>query len=123
MRMTKNKAAILEALTTTTDDECLEWGAPPRSAATVAAMLDKPDHRPTARTLRLMEQQGLVVAETRGVDVWCAIAGHKHYEKQLKCYWPAEDLESVRAGAQAWCDGADERKEKAWQSMKKTFFG
>lgn len=123
MRMTKNKAAILKSLSLTDADTCLEWGAPPRSAATVAAMLDKPDHRPVARTLRLMEQQGLVVAEVRPVDVWCAIAGHEHYEKNLKCYWPVENLESIKADAQAWLDGADERAEKAWQSMKTTLFG
>jgi len=119
MRMTENKRAILDALARADYETCLEWGPPPRNAAAVAVMIGKPDHRPVARTLRLMEQQGVVVAETRPVPVWCDIGRGGHYNKQLKCYWPAHDLEQAKAAAREWAEGADERAQNAWQAMER----
>lgn len=119
MRLTKNKIAILETLAAVDDWSCIEYGPPPRNAATVAAMMGKEDHRPIARTLRLMEQQGVVVAETRPVPVWCDIGRGGHYNKQLKCYWPAHDLEQAKAAAREWADGAEERAQNAWQAMER----
>ena len=46
----------------------LEWGPPPRNAATIAAMTDK-DTRTVARTLRNMEMQGFVSSEIKTVEV------------------------------------------------------
>ena len=118
MRMTKNKRAIMEALELADDGTCLEWGPPPRNATTVAAMLEKPDHRPIARTLRNLEQQGLVIAESQSVDVWCELRDNQgHFPKLLKCYLPARNQEAVRAKAADWNNGKDARSKKAMDAL------
>ena len=118
MRMTPNKRAILEALSLADDGTCLEWGPPPRSASTVAAILKKPDHRPIARTLRNLERQGLVIAESQPIDVWCELRDNQgHFPKLLKCYWPATNQEAVRAKAAAWSNGKVARSEKAMDTL------
>lgn len=123
MRLTKNKLSILEALSKSDPDNCLEWGPPPRNAATVAAMLDKTDHRPIARTLRNMEAQGLVESETRPVDVWCQIAGIGHYPKKIRCYWSSRTKAQDKAAADEWNAGSKARSERALNHLLEKFYG
>ena len=118
MRMTNNKRRILEALAVTSDFANSEYGPPPRNAATVAAMLGNDDHRPIARTLRNLEQQGLVIAESQSVDVWCVLRDNQgHFPKLLKCYWPARNQEAIRAKAADWNNGKDARSKKAMDAL------
>ena len=83
MRLTKNKNAILNALSDTHPETMLKWGLPPRNAATIAAMTNK-DTRTVARTLRNMEMQGLVSSEIKTVEVWTELKYKQaHFPKQL----------------------------------------
>lgn len=117
MRMTKNKIAILKALSATSGDDCLQWGAPPRSAATVAKMLGSSDHRKIARTLRQMHLQGLVIAQINPVDVWCAIGDRRCHPKQLKCYWNPETQARDQQAADEW----KAAQKKFWQDITISF--
>ncbi len=76
MRMTRNKQMILDVLAAVPDDEYL-------AAAAVAERLDK-RMSDVARTLRLMDEQGLVVSELRDVSV--ERPGIGFYTRSLKCY-------------------------------------
>jgi len=98
MRITQNKNRILEALGDLDETLCCELGQPPRNAACIALILGNVDPRQVARTLRLLERQGLVIGEVRPVDVWCNLKqGSNHYAKQLKCYWRTSTAEADRA--------------------------
>lgn len=120
--MTENKRRILEALSRADDYTCLEVGAPPRSAATIAALLEA-DMRTTARTLRQMEQQGLVVAEVRPVDVWADLKQRSgHHPRNLKCYWNAGQIDTDKAAAEQWKAGAHDRQEAAWLKLDAFLF-
>ena len=116
MRMTNNKRCILEALSLTDDYANLEWGAPPRNAATVSVILGR-DTSNVARTLRNMERQGLVQAEDRMVDAWCEVPKPGHYPRKMRCYWRADTIEQDKAAADAWQAGSKERARKAEEKM------
>lgn len=113
MRLTHNKRLILEALS---NPDYLEHGPPPRSAATVASLIGK-CHRQVARTLRLMESQGLVISEMRPVPVWVEIGRPGHREKALRCYWNAERLEQDQALVAEWEQGSRARAEAALDKL------
>lgn len=113
MRLTHNKRLILEALS---NPDYLEHGPPPRSAATVASLIGK-CHRQVARTLRLMESQGLVISEMRPVPVWVEIGRPGHREKALRCYWNAERLDLDRLAAAEWRQGSQARAEAALDKL------
>lgn len=110
MRMTKNKRRILEALALTDDDTMSMYGAPPRSAATVAQIAELSDVANVARTLRNMEADELVTSEVREVDTWCEVPKPGHYPRKLKCYWPVAGLDGVKEGIARYEDGAPERQ-------------
>ncbi|MCA1773951.1 MAG: hypothetical protein LC677_15625 [Halomonas sp.] len=114
--MTDNKRRILEALSLTNDHANLEWGTPPRNAATVASILSL-DVSNVARTLRNMEHQGLVQAEDRMIDVWCEVPKPGHYPRLMRCYWCIETMEQDKAAADAWQAGSKERSRKAEEKM------
>lgn len=116
MRMTNNKRCILEALSLTDDYANLEWGTPPRNAATVATILNL-DVSNVARTLRNMERQGLVQAEDRMVDVWCEVPKPAHYPRQMRCYWRTDTMGQDKAAADTWQAGSKERGRKAEEKM------
>lgn len=80
MRMTRNKQMILNVLAAAPDDEYL-------AAAAVAERLDK-RMSDVARTLRLMDEQGLVVSKLRDVPV--ERPGIGFYTRSLKCYQRAD---------------------------------
>lgn len=80
MRMTRNKQMILDVLAAVPDDEYL-------AAAAVAERLDK-RMSDVARTLRLMDEQGLVVSKLR--DVLVERPGIGFYTRSLKCYQRAD---------------------------------
>lgn len=121
MRLTKNKRSILESLSDTHPESMLEWGPPPRNAATIAAMMSK-DTRTVARTLRGMEAQGLVSSEIKAVDVWSELKYKQgHYPKQLKCYWNTENYEQDKTAADEWISGAQARSEAAWKVFCERF--
>lgn len=113
MRLTKNKRLILEAIS---NPNYLEWGPPPRSATTIATITGK-CHRQVARTLRLMERQGLVTSEARPVQVWVEIGRPGHRDKMLRCYWNTERLEHDQAAAAEWVQGSKQRSEYAMDSL------
>lgn len=93
MRTTKNKQLILEALAPVSHDEGVETGHPPFSASQVAIKLEK-DISNVIRSLKTMEQQGLVVAEVRGKDVWNDLKGSCNIgTRKLTCYWRADHIE------------------------------
>lgn len=109
MRLTNNKRLILDAISC---PYYLEYGPPPRSAANIANIIGK-CHRQVARTLRLMERQGLVVSESRPVDVWVDIGRPGSYPKALRCYWSTERLEHDQAAAAEWRASANARADAA----------
>lgn len=113
MRLTSNKRLILEAIS---NPNYLEWGPPPRSAATIATIIGK-CHRQVARTLRLMERQGLVISEVRPVAVWVEIGRPGHRDKMLRCYWSTERLEHDQTAAAEWVQGSKQRSEHAMESL------
>src|SRR5690554_3649758 len=113
MRLTHNKRLILEALS---NPDYLEHGPPPRSAANIARIVGK-CHRQVARTLRLMERQGLVISETRPVPVWVEIGRPGHQDKALRCYWNAGRLEHDRLAAAEWKRGSRARSEIALDKL------
>lgn len=113
MRLTNNKRLILEALSS---PDYLEWGPPPRSAATIATIIGK-CHRQVARTLRLMERQGLVISEKQAVQVWVEIGRPGHRDKTLRCYWNAGRLEHDRLAAAEWKRGSRARSEIALDKL------
>ncbi|WP_075882043.1 helix-turn-helix domain-containing protein [Vreelandella massiliensis] len=82
MRMTRNKQMILDLLASEPEDEYLP-------AAAVAERLGK-RMTDVARTLRLMEDQGLVVSVVREVPV--DRPGLGTYTRALKCYQRAVDI-------------------------------
>lgn len=77
MRMTRNKQMILDVLAAASGGEYL-------SAAVVAERLDNKRMSDVARTLRLMEEQGLVRSEVRHLSV--DRPGFGSYVRALKCY-------------------------------------
>ncbi|WP_143084174.1 hypothetical protein [Halopseudomonas formosensis] len=113
MRLTNNKRLILEALSS---PDYLEHGPPPRNAATVAGIIGK-CHRQVARTLRLMERQGLVISEKQAVQVWVEIGRPGHRDKTLRCYWNAGRLEHDRLAAAEWKRGSRARSEIALDKL------
>lgn len=121
MRLTKNKLQILEALKAVDDWEAKETGQAPFSARDVQEKIGG-DLQNIARTLRAMEAQGLVIAETIQRDQWFELNGATHYEKARKCYWAVPTMEEDKATAKRWYDGAEERQERAWEQMKAAFF-
>lgn len=117
MRMTENKRRVLDALGLVDDDTNLQWGAPPRSAATVAGITGSPDVSNTARTLRSLENQKLAISEIREVDQWCEVPKPGHYPRKTKCYWRAETIEQDKAAAEKWEAGSKERSERALDKL------
>tara|TARA_R110000772_G_scaffold73331_2_gene160358 strand:- start:1750 stop:1995 length:246 start_codon:yes stop_codon:yes gene_type:complete len=81
MRMTRNKQMILDVLAASPGGEYL-------SAAVVAERLDNKRMSDVARTLRLMEDQGLVRSEVRNLPV--DRPGFGSYVRALKCYQVAQ---------------------------------
>lgn len=80
MRMTQNKQLILDALASVPGDEFLP-------AVAIAEKLGK-RMSDVARTLRLMDEQGLVVSKLRDVSV--ERPGLGFYTRSLKCYQRAD---------------------------------
>ncbi len=113
MRLTNNKRLVLEAIS---NPDYLEFGPPPRSAATIATIIGK-CHRQVARTLRLMERQGLVISEVRPVAVWVEIGRPGHQDKMLRCYWSIERLEHDQAAAAKWEQGSEQRSDNAMDRL------
>jgi Fe2+ or Zn2+ uptake regulation protein len=119
MRMTENRRRILDAL------QCrdfLEHGTPPYNAATIATMIDAPNINNVGRTLRALEALGLVVPEKRAVPVWSEVQSG-HCNRVQCCYWNVETKEQDKAAAKEWLAGADERQEKALDTLITRFYG
>ncbi|NWL19931.1 hypothetical protein [Pseudomonas umsongensis] len=100
MRMTKNKAQVLEALAFIAD-----WDNvfPPHTAATVQRILKENleygdfDPANLIRTLKALVNQGLVKSDVTSVDVsgdtGCI---NRWYQREMTQYWPADlDLEAT----------------------------
>lgn len=100
MRMTKNKARVLEALAFIAD-----WDNvfPPHTAATVQRILKEDlehgdlDLANLTRTLKALVDQGLVKSAVTSVDVsgdtGCI---NRWYKREMPQYWPADlDLEEM----------------------------
>jgi CTP-dependent riboflavin kinase len=121
MRLTKNKKQILEALRAVDDREALETGQAPFSAKDVQEKIGG-NLQNIARTLRSMEDQGLVVSETVTRIQWFELNEPTHYEKARKCYWSVPTMDTDREVAKRWNDGKEARQERAWEEIKAAFF-
>tara|TARA_R110002096_G_scaffold5948_2_gene27309 strand:+ start:3466 stop:3879 length:414 start_codon:yes stop_codon:yes gene_type:complete len=113
MRMTENKRQILEALRGLYHNgEYFEYGPPPYCSADVV-LLAGGNVRNTSRTLKLMEEQGLVQSETVMRAQLCEVPKFGHYPRPVVCYWSTETIEDDQARANAWKAGAAERQRQA----------
>lgn len=122
MRMTENKRRILEALRGSMDDDFIEHGPPPYSAVDVTLMIGG-DVRNTARTLRNMAQQGLVVPEECLREQWSEVPKPGHYERLVACYWNASTREEDARRVRAWNDAAPARRQKAMEAFARLIAG
>lgn len=121
MRMTKNKRQILDTLRGLVDgDSFLEHGPPPYCAADVVLMAGG-NVRNVSRTLRLMEEHGLVHSETVIREQRCEVPKYGHYPRPVTAYWNTTTMEEDRARAKAWRDGSEERSRQAFQTMCERF--
>jgi len=111
MRNTKNKESILAVLRHTGPEDFFERGTPPYSVAEVARTLGA-DLSNTAKTLKLLENEGLVVREVATKLVWNGIS-KDHEQRRCVCYWVAATLDADREAARAWHDGAEARSDGA----------
>ena len=117
-RMTAKKRKVLETLEYLGAD-FLEWGTPPYAVSTLAEQMGT-DLSNLAKTMRSLEREGLVVRELAETDCWNAIA-QTFMPRRCVSYWLAATMEDDKARAKAWIDGADERSERAFQSMQAKF--
>lgn len=115
MRMTKKKAAILNALRAKGGIDFVEHGTPPYSAVDVANELQL-DLSNTVKTLKLLERDGLVVREVAPRETWNAILGDAT-DRTMNCYWNAATMEADKAAVQAWHAAADGLREKFIAAM------
>lgn len=97
----------------------LEYGAPPYNVADLAQSLDMDPSNLRAFLLAL-EREGLVIREYRKVETWNAIA-RAHMPRRCLCFWNAATMEQDRAAAQAWRDGAEARRDLAFENMFKPY--
>ncbi len=119
--MTENKRRILEALRGLHDGEnFIEYGPPPYCAADVVLMAGG-NVRNVSRTLKLMEDQGLVKSETIMRDQACEVPKFGHYPRPVTGYWRVETMAEDQARAKAWRAGAAERSEQALNKMFELF--
>ena len=109
-RMTQAKRAALDALAVL-GGNFFEWGAPPYALSKVAERLGV-DLSNLAKTMRLLERDGLVVREVVTRDCWNAIA-QRHIPRRCVSYWLAASMAQDKARATQWREGAAERAQSA----------
>lgn len=114
MRMTKTKRAALDALAEL-GSNFDEWGVPPYAVSDIARHIGA-DLSNLAKTMKLLEREGLVVREVAVRECWNAIA-HDHTPRRCVCYWLAATMEADKARAAEWEAGADERSQHAFASL------
>jgi hypothetical protein len=115
--MTENKRQILQALRGWyAGGDFLDYGPPPYCAADVVLLVGG-DVRNTSRTLRLMEEHGLVRSETIMREQLCEVPKFGHYPRPITGYWNTETMEDDQARAKTWRDGSAKRSKLALEKM------
>lgn len=117
MRRSENQRRIIEALSGL---DFTEYGPPPYSAADVVMMIGG-NVRNTSRTLKRLEQQGMVTSEIKLRDQWCEVPKPGHYQRPARCYWFVGTMEEDKAHAKAWNNGSAERSAQALDTMIERF--
>lgn len=114
VRMTKLKRQVLEALQFPPDTRTRQDnGLPPYSANDVCRILGHSGVSNMARTLKLMEQQGLVVSDYDRRPIACALKRVSDAHRTLRVYWNAETIDQDKAKLQEYHDTRPSAKEAA----------